>query len=117
MAERYDFPSSGIDLKDVVGSDNKLEAFVNSTKLSPELKSIPKVGSGTVHDLKKVGITTTNQLIGKFASFNFEFADCLEWMNKHISFTQRKQILICILFKLEMMGMVIPPVPDDWRKL
>ena len=111
------YPASGIDLKDVVGSDVKLNPFINETYLNPDLMTVPKIGEGTVKDLKKVGITTTNQLVGKLASFNFDYEECIEWIKSTIRYNQRKQILDCLLYKLEMMGFVIPEAPEDWRHM
>ena len=70
-----EYPSSGLDLKDVVGSDNKLSIFINTVTINPDLLTVPKIGEGTVKDLKKRGIVTTTQLVGQLALFNFEFEE------------------------------------------
>ena len=67
MAQRA-FPSSGLDLKDVLGSDAKLDLFINSKQINPELTSVPKLGPVTAQDLNRVNILTVNELIGHLLS-------------------------------------------------
>jgi hypothetical protein len=115
--EKRKFPSSGLDLKDVVGSDAKLEAFINSKQVDPDLQTVPKLGPATERDLNKAGIWTVNQLIGKFAMFNCDFAKCVDWMSMNVKYNQYKMIVVVILYKLDQIGIVVPPVPDNWRTL
>ena len=111
------YPSSGIDLKDVIGSDNKLNLFINNSILDPDLATIPKVGPATIKELKRVKIYTTNDLMSKLLNLKLDYVQCVEWLGQTISYTQSKQIVDVMLYRMEMMGIVVPPVPDNWRKL
>jgi hypothetical protein len=115
--EKRKFPSSGLDLKDVVGSDAKLEAFINSKQVDPDLRTVPKIGEKTEDDLKKAKIRNVIQLIGKFAEFEFDFEKCVKWIRSTVTFNQSKMIVVVILYKLDQIGLVVPPAPDNWRTL
>jgi len=105
----------GLDLKDVFGLDNKLNNFLNSTCISNDLCTIPKLRQETAVELNTVGINTTNQLIGKFASFDFEYERCVDWLRGNISYIYAKQIVTVVLYRLEMAGFLIPKVKSNWR--
>jgi len=109
--------SCGIHLKDVVGSDNKLNDFINTNILNPDLLTVPKIGPNTAKELKRKGIKTTNDLIGKFLTLRCDYVECLQWLGATVSFTQSKQIVSVVFYRMEMMGFVIPKLPDDWVKL
>ena len=107
-------PECGIDIKDVVGSDNKLEIFINNP-IDNELTTIPKLSPSARSDLNKVGIKTTNQLIAKFMHLDLNYCACVDWIKTVISYNQSKHIVTVIFYRLEMMGFVIPKVPENWR--
>ena len=115
--------NSGLDLKDIVGADNKLEIFINSAVIDNSLNFIPKMRPELVYDLNKVGIDTTNKLIGKFAGFNFEYKSCVDWLRKiknepdvlpNIN-NLCKNVVVVVLYRLEMAGLFIPKVEENWR--
>ena len=112
-----EFPGSGLDLKDVVGSDNKLESFINNSVIDPDMLTIPKVGPKTVKELKRVKIYNTTQLMGQFAVFNCELVKCLEWFGSVVSFTHSKMIVTVVLYRMEMLGFMVPELPEGWRSL
>ena len=60
---------------------NALAVFIRSPIIK-DLNSVPGVGEGNKKLLKKDGIHTTHQLIGKFLSLSEEDTDCIELCDK-----------------------------------
>jgi len=104
-----------LDLKDVVGSDNKLERFINLEKIDPKLCMIPKLNPMVEKDLNEKGILTTYHLIGKFMEFNLDYFKCVDWIKAATTYNQSKHIVTVVLYRLEMIGFIIPDLPENWR--
>lgn len=105
---------SNLDLRDVVGSDTKLENFMCSKKVKNNLLDVPKLSERDVWILKEANVKTTNDLIGVFASLDFNFKRCVDFMKNLGLNSQCKHAVVTIFVKLNEF-LEMPRAPDNWR--
>lgn len=90
----------------------RCEKFINSERLNNDLLSLPFMNMGFQCELQYQDIFTFNQLIGVFASYNFQFPVC----KKHFA-RMDERLLLCVLYRLGMMGFTLPEIKNDCEYL